>query len=87
MCQHTDVNVTVLRCLHDIGNDVYVNYSVQRSVQHFVPIAIEVYIGERTAAFECMNNGSIPDRNGIKIGQVYSLQSNVKTSQLSSTSF
>ena len=72
MCQHTGVNVTVLRCLHDIGNDVYVNYSVQRSGQDFVPIAIEVYIeGERAAAFECMSNGSIPDSNGMNIVQVF----------------
>ena len=52
-------------------NYTHVNYSVQRRVQHFVPITIDVYIDENKAtSIQCLNE-SIPDRNGREIGQVF----------------
>ena len=62
VCFHNEVNVTVLRCLHDFGDEVYINYTVDRITDTPTPITIDVYqLGEtKPRAFRCQN-GSITD--------------------------
>ena len=56
------MNVTVSRCLHEFGDEIYINYTVERSKTTPSTIAIEVYLEGRTKplAFEC-ENGNISD--------------------------
>ena len=54
------MNVTVNRSLHDFGDEVYINYTVDRINATQKPIAIDVYQSGHTMplTFRC-NNGSI----------------------------
>ena len=62
VCFHDEVNVTVRRCLHDFGEEVYINYTVERNTSTPTPIAIDVYqLGNtKRTAFRC-ESGSIAD--------------------------
>lgn len=67
VCHFEDVNVTVHRCLHNIGDHVYVNYTIQRSVMEFIPLTVEIHQGgEMIRTFRC-TDGSLPDSLGMKI--------------------
>ena len=49
----------MLRCLHDFGDEVYINYTVERTT--FVPITIDVRLeGQTSKGFRC-RNGNITD--------------------------
>lgn len=65
------MNITVLRCLHDFGDVVHVNYTVDRITQDRVPpIAVDVFPrGQRHQAFRCVG-GSILNSTGDVILQV-----------------
>ena len=56
------MNVTVLRCLHDFGEEVYINYTVDRITETPIPITIEVnqFRGINRTTFRC-KNGNISD--------------------------
>ena len=62
VCFHDVVNVTVSRCLHDFGDEVHVNYTVDRRAQNPTPITIDVYQKGQTRpeAYPC-RNGSLSD--------------------------
>ena len=62
VCFHDVVNVTVSRCLHDFGDEVHVNYTVDRRAQNPTPITIDVYQKGQTRpeAYRC-KNGSLSD--------------------------
>lgn len=63
-----EVNVTV-QCLHDVGNNIHVNYSVQHNVTEFVPITVDIYLDENWLAFRCENR-SIRDSDGMDLIKV-----------------
>ena len=70
VCHYEDVNVTVHRCLHDFGSEVYVNYSVERNVNEFVPITVEIHQNRSIVhTFRC-EDGSIPGIRGKEIIKV-----------------
>lgn len=56
------MNVTVLRCLHDFGKEVYINYTVDRITETLTPITIEVnqFRDINRTTFRC-KNGRISD--------------------------
>lgn len=58
------VYVTV-QCLHDLRDNTHVNYSVQHSVNGFVPITVDINLDEHWFSFRC-ENGSIPDGDGME---------------------
>ena len=62
VCSDREVNVTVRRCLHEFGDEIYINYTVDRSTTTPSAIAIDVYLEGRTdpLAFEC-ESGNIYD--------------------------
>ena len=65
------MNITVLRCLHDFGDVIHVNYTVDRITQPRVPpIAVDIHPkGLGHEAFICQN-GSILNSAGLEIVQV-----------------
>ena len=65
VCRHPGVNITMLRCLHDFGDVIHVNYTVERTVQgRLPPISVDVYAEGLHEASTCENK-SIPNRDGV----------------------
>ena len=68
VCRHPEVNITMLRCIHDFGDVIHVNYTVERSTQPRVPpISVSVFgegLGYQTARCE---NKRISNSAGVNV--------------------
>ena len=68
-CSHSNANVTLLRHIPTYKNLTSVNYYIARDPP--VPVSVEIYRdGERLAVFQC-ENGSLLDRGGTTIVEVF----------------